>query len=223
MIVEIGRTMKKKKIVNGISGLCPLAAIILVLGGCATMGEKPKSVLIPSDRGTVFYLDKYEFKPPPQGWSLMRNLVGGDFEFGFLKLEKGDFPSQTTMFYDEEPFGNSPDLEMRTKQYSTYFLAGRGIQMEIKKEESGEVAGRPALVVQMEGENPYRNEKAKSMVYFFKTGQYVVTLVCTQWRPMKAAFDPEPFQQFEAFVKSFKYLKKPFYEEIEEKIRRLEK
>ncbi len=94
--------------------------------------------------------------------------------------------------------------------------------MEIKKRENGEVAERPALVVQMEGENLYRNEKAKSVVYFFKTGEYVVTLVCTQWRPTKAPFDPEPFQQFEGFVTSFKYLKKPFYEEIEDRIRRVE-
>ena len=182
------------------------------------MGEKPRSVLTASDRGTVFYEDKYEFKPPSPGWSLMRNLVGGDFEFGFLKIEKGEFPSQTTMFYDEEPFGNSPDLEMRAKQYSTYFLAGRGIRMEIKKKEKGEAAERPALVVQMEGENPYRNEKARSTVYFFKTGEYIVTLVCTQWRPLKGTFDLGAFLQFETFAKSFRYLKKPFYEEIEERI-----
>ncbi len=152
----------------------------------------------------------------------MRNLVGGDFEFGFLKIEKGDFPSQTTMFYDEEPFGNSLDLEMRAKQYSTYFLAGKGIHMEIKKKENGEAAGHPALAVQMEGENPYRNEKAKSVVYFFKTGEYVVTLVCTQWRPMGGTFDLGPFHEFEIFVKSFKYLRKPFYEEIEERIKKVE-
>ncbi len=216
----MGKFIKMKS--RWISGICLLIMIGFFLGGCATVGKKSGPVLTASGRDTVLYLDKYEFKPPSNGWSLMRNLVGGDFEFGFLKIEKGDFPSQTTMFYDEEPFGNSRDLEIRAKQYSTYFLAGRGIRMEIKKEEKGEVAGRPALVVQMEGDNPYRNEKARSRIYFFKTGEYVVTLVCTQWRPMKAAFNPEPFQQFETFVKSFKYLKKPFYEEIEERIKRVE-
>ena len=74
----------------------------------------------------------------------------------------------------------------------------------------------------MEGENPYRKEKAKSVVYFFKTGDYVVTLGCTQWRPMKGSFDPKPFQAFEDFVKSFEYLKPTFYEEIEERIKRSE-
>lgn len=213
--------MKRKTLWRWTLGICFMVLIGLFLGGCATMREKPKSVLTATNRGTVLYEDKYEFKPPSPGWSLMRNLIGGDFEFGFLKVEKRDFPSQTTMFYDEEPFGNSQDLEMRARQYSTYFLAGRGIRMEIKKGEKGEVAGRPALVVEMEGENLYRNEKAKSVVYFFMTGQYIVTLVCTQWRPMKGMFDPIPFQEFEVFVKSFRYLKRPFYEEIEERIKKV--
>ena len=213
--------MKSKTTSKWILGIFMLAMIGFFLGGCATTGEKPKPVLTVTDQNTVLYLDKYEFKAPA-GWKLMRNLSGGDFEFGFLKLEKGEFPSQTTMFYDEEPYGSSQDLETRAKQYSAFFLAGRGISMEIKKMEKSEAAGRPALAVHMEGENPYRNEKAKSTVYFFKTGDYVVTLACTQWRPMKGPFDPEPFQQFEAFAKNFKYLKKPFYEEIEERIKRVE-
>jgi len=212
--------MESKIMSRWIIGICLLAMIGLFLWGCATTGEKPKPVLTVTDQNTVLYLDKYEFKAPAE-WKLMRNLSGGDFEFGFLKLEKGEFPSQTTMFYDEEPYGSSQDLETRAKQYSAFFLAGRGISMEIKKMEKSEAAGRPALVLHLEGENPYRNEKAKSMVYFFKTGEYVVTLACTQWRPLKGSFDPEPFQQFEGFAKSFKYLKKPFYEEIEEQIKRV--
>ncbi|MCX5909783.1 MAG: hypothetical protein NTY64_22055, partial [Deltaproteobacteria bacterium] len=182
----------------------------------------PKPALVPTDRGTVVYMGKYEFKAPV-GWKLIRNLTGGDFEVGFLNIEKGEFPSQTTMFYDEEPYGSSRDLETRARQYSVFFLAGRGMSMAINKMEKGEVAGRPALVVRMEGENPYRKEKARSVVYFFKTGDYVVTLACTQWRPMKGSFDPKPFQGFEDFAKSFKYLKPTFYEEIEERIKRIER
>jgi hypothetical protein len=55
------------------------------------------------------------------------------------------------------------------------------------------------------------------------TGEYIVTLVCTQWRPLTRAFDPRPFQEFEVIVKSFKYAKKPFYEEIEERINKLKR
>ncbi len=199
-----------------------LAVTGLFFGGCATIGEKPRPALVPTDRGTVDYMGKYEFKAPV-GWKLVRNLTGGDFEVGFLSIEKGEFPSQTTMFYDEEPYGSSRDLEARAMQYSVFFLAGRGMSMATNKMEKGEVAGRPALLVYMEGENRYRNEKAKSMVYFFKTGDYVVTLACTQWRPMKGSFDSKPFQVFEEFARSFKFLKPTFYEEIEERIKRVER
>jgi hypothetical protein len=49
----------------------------------------------------------------------------------------------------------------------------------------------------------------------------IISFVCTQWRPLNTAFSQEPFDHFEAFVQSFKFLKKDFYEEIEEKIREL--
>ena len=38
---------------------------------------------------------------------------------------------------------------------------------------------------------------------------------------MKGVFTPEPFEQFETFVQSFKFLKKTFYEEFEEKVKKL--
>ncbi len=192
------------------------------LGGCAAMGEKPKPALVATDRGTVVFEGKYEFQRPPEDWAFMKNLLGGDYELGFLRLEKGDFPSQTTMFYDEQPYGSSRDLETRARQYSAFFLTGRGMSMAINKMEKGEVAGHPALVVHLEGKNPYRREKAKSTVYFFKTGDYVVTLACTQWRPLKGSFDAEPFEDFKNFAQSFKFLKKPFYEEIEDRIKKVE-
>ena len=214
--------MKSKIRPRWILAIFSLAMTGLFIGGCATMGKKPKPALEPTGRGTAIYKGKYEFKRPPEGWALMQNVTGGDFEFGFLKNEKGDFPSQTTMFYDEEPYGSSLDLETRARQYSVFFLTGRGMSMATTKMKKGEVAGRPALVVYMEGENRYRNEKAQSMVYFFKTGDYVVTLACTQWRPMKGSFDPKPFDAFEDFAKSFKFLKPTFYEEIEERIKKVE-
>ncbi len=186
------------------------------------MGQKSRPALVATDRGTVIFDERYEFQRPPQGWAFMRNLYGGDYEFGFLKIEKGAFPSQTTMFYDEEPYGSSRDLETRARQYSEFFLTGRGMSMVIKRSEKGEVAGRPALVVYMEGENRYRKEKARSTVYFFRTGDYVVTLACTQWRPLEGSFDAGPFEDFRKFVLSFKFLKKPFYEEIEDRIKKVE-
>jgi hypothetical protein len=50
--------------------------------------EKPKALSL-TERGTVLFLDKYEFKRPPENWSLMKNLEGGDFELGFMLMERG--------------------------------------------------------------------------------------------------------------------------------------
>ena len=155
------------------------------------------------------------------GWKLLREVSGGDFEFGFLIFEKGDFPSQTTFIYDPEPFGSSQDLDTRAKQYCTRFLWNSGILAEIKRQDQIQLWGHPAIVLQLEGENPNRNEKSKSLVYLVKKGSRIISFTVTQWRPMNRGFDQEPFEQFETFVQSFKFLKRTFYEEMEEKIKNL--
>jgi hypothetical protein len=70
----------------------------------------------------------------------------------------------------------------------------------------------------MEGENPNRNEKAKSKVYLVKKGNRIVSFVCTMWRPMNGTYSQEPFDYFETFVHSFKFLKKDFYEGFEDEL-----
>ena len=192
----------------------------LFSGGCATMGEKPKSALVATDRGTAVYEDKYEFKAPV-GWKFLKDYSGGDFEFGFLKFEKGDFPSQSTFIFDKEPFGSSRDLETRAKQYCTRFLWNTGMFPEIRKQEEVQLWGQPAIVIHLEGENPTRGEKGKSTVYLVRKGDRIISFVLTQWRPINGTYDQEPFDQFETFVQSFRFLKKTFYEEIEEQIKRL--
>lgn len=193
----------------------------LLLGGCATLGpEKPKDV-VPTDRGTVIFLEKYEFKKPPAGWAMLKNLEGGDFELGFLTMERGAFPSQTTFIFDDQPFGSSRDLDQRAKQYCTRFLFNTGMYPEIKKQEKIEVIGLPALAIYLEGENPNRTEKAKSKVYLIQKGNRIISFVCTQWRPLNGIYDQAAFGQFEEFVKSFKFLKKSFYENFEEELKKM--
>ena len=87
-----------------------MAALVGLSIGCATMEPKRPPAMVPTDRGTVIYLEKYEFTRPPEGWALMKNVEGGDFELGFMRIEKGDFPTQTTFMYDEQPYGSSQDL-----------------------------------------------------------------------------------------------------------------
>ena len=196
-----------------------LLVMIAVFGfGCAAMQpEKPKTLTL-TDRGTVLFLDKYEFKRPPQNWFLLKNLEGGDFELGFLLLEKGEFPSQTTFMYDEEPYGGSQDLETRAKYYCTRFLFNSGIDLRVDKHEKATIDGKDAIALTMEGENPNRNEKAKSKVYLVKRGNRIISFVCTMWRPMNGTYAQEPFDYFETFVNSFKFLKKDFYENFEEEL-----
>ncbi len=209
--------MLEKTMSGWVTGIILIA--VAGLFGCATTGNKPKPILVPTDRGTVVYEDKYEFKAPA-GWKFLREVSGGDFEFGFLKFEKGDFPSQTTFIYDPEPFGSSQDLDTRAKQYCTRFLWNSGILPEVKKQDPAQLWGHDAIRIELEGENPNRGEKAKSLVYLVKKGTRIISFTVTQWRPMKGTFDQDPFEQFEAFVKSFKFLKKTFYEEMDEKIKK---
>jgi len=196
-----------------------LTMIAFLSFGCAALqpAEKPKT-LAPTDRGTVLFLDKYEFKRPPQNWALMKNLEGGDFELGFLVIEKGSFPSQTTFMFDEEPYGGSRDLENRAKYYCTRFLFNTGIDLRVTKQEKVTLDGKEAIALFMEGENPNQDEKTKSKVYLVKKGNRIVSFVCTMWRPMNGTFAQEPFDYFETFVQSFKFLKKDFYESFEEEL-----
>ena len=212
--------MKSRTMSRWMIGIFVLAVAGLSLGGCVTMGEKPKPALVVTEKGTAVYEDKYEFKAP-MGWKLLREVSGGDFEFGFLKFEKGDFPSQTTFIYDPEPFGSSQDLDTRAKQYCTRFLWNSGILAEVKKQDPVQLWGHAAIVMQLEGENPNRSEKSKSLVYLVKKGSRIISFTITQWRAMNGTFDPEPFEQFETFVQSFKFLRKTFYEGLEEKIKKL--
>ena len=84
--------------------------------------------------------------------------------------------------------------------------------------EKTKIIGLDAVAISMEGENPNRKEKAKSKVYLVKKGNRVISFVCTQWRPLNGTYSQEPFDHFEAFVQSFKFLKKNFYENFEEEL-----
>lgn len=205
--------MKNKTMTRLVLGICLLTFTTFFFGGCATtIREKPKPVFMLTDQGTVVFKEKYEFKAP-SGWKTLKAKSGGDFEFGFFRLE-GEFPSQTTFAYDDEPYGSSRDLEMRAKQYQTLFFAATGMIMTESNIKKDEITGQPAVVLQIEGKNPNQNEKGKSKIYLVKRGDWIVSFLCTQWRPMKGTYDPKDFEIFDIFVKSFKFLKPGFFEEI---------
>lgn len=214
---------RRKILLNAIKAIQIVAIMVLsvISIGCASLAERTKPALIPTERGTVIFQGKYEFQKPPEGWLLIRSDEGGDFEMGFIKFEKGDFPSQTTFIYDDQPFGSHQDLGKRAKYYSTRFLFNSGIVLRVTKEEKLKIQGQEAVAIYIEGENLNRNEKSKSKVYLIKKGKRIISFVCTQWRPLKGSFSQESFEQFEFFVQSFKFLQKDFYEKFEEKLKEI--
>jgi hypothetical protein len=120
--------------------------------------------------------------------------------------------------YDEKPYGASRDLEKRAKYYCQFFLFNTGVTLRLTQQEKLTINGREALALYFDSENPIRNEKSKSKVYLVKKGNRIISFVCTQWRPMNGTFSQEPFDHFETFVQSFKFLKKDFYETLEEEM-----
>jgi hypothetical protein len=209
---------KKRGFVLGTWGIM-LGAIAASALGCATM-EAKKPDLVPTGTGEEVFMDKYEFKKPPEGWALIKGVENEDFEFGFIKFEKGKFPSQTTFVYDSQPYGSSQDLAKRAEYYCTRFLFNSGIDLRVTKREKLTINDRPAMALYMEGENPVAKEKAKSKIYLVKRGDRIVSFICTQWRPINETFSEEPFDKFESFVRSFKFLKKDFYQNFEEKLKK---
>jgi len=200
--------------------LAVMVVMVALLGGCALTKPQKAPPMIATGQGTVIYLDKFEFKPPPVSWRLMQNVEGGDFELGFMLFEKGEFPSQTTFMYDDVPYGSSQDLDKRADYYCTRFLFNSGIALQIKGRQRLTINGQDALALDIEGQNRVAKEKAKSKVYLIKKGSRIISFVCTQWRPLDAAYNQEPFDHFEAFVQSFKFVKKDFYEAFEEELKK---
>ena len=97
--------------------------------------------------------DKYEFKAPA-GWKLLREVSGGDFEFGFLKFEKGTSPVRPPLFMIPSLLAALRTLDARAKQYCTRFLWNSGILAEVKKQDHVQLWGHEAILMQLEGENP---------------------------------------------------------------------
>jgi hypothetical protein len=189
--------------------------VIFGIFGCAGM-ETPKAVPYKlSAQGTVIWEDEFEFTPPPQGWKLLRvEEAGGDINFGFMRVDTGPCPSLTTFAYDEEPFGCATKFEDREREFFKRFLFNAILQFQIIEKKKIQVLGGEGTEVAVEGKDPVKKEKVRAKVVFGKRGDRIVAFYITQWRPMDGAYDPSVFDVFDKFVKSFKFLKKSFYETL---------
>jgi len=203
--------MKRKLIL-----LACFVFIIAWMAGCATFeGEKKPLPYRLTAQGTVIWEDEFEFLPPPPDWKLLRVETGeNDINFGFTRSDPGPFPSMTSFAYDEEPFGCSTKFEDREREFFKRFLFNAILQFQIIEKKKVEVLGGEGLEVTVEGKDPVKKEKVRAKVVFGKRGERIVGFYITQWRPIEGTYDLSAFEIFDKFVKSFKFLKKSFYETL---------
>jgi hypothetical protein len=199
----------KKKIVT----LLCAAWVVAWLSGCATTQTTQKPYRI-SPQGTVIWEDELEFTPPPLGWKLLLPEEGGDISIGFMKTDPGPFPSSNSFAYDEEPFGCSTEFEGREKEFFKRFLFNAILEFKMLEKKKVQVVGGEGLQVDVEGKDPIKGEKVRARVIFGKRGERIIGFYMTQWRPIDGTYDMSAFDDFDQFVKSFKFLKKSFYETL---------
>ena len=120
----------------------------------------------------------------------------------------------TSFAYDEEPFGCSTQYEGREREFFKRFLFNAILEFKILEKKKVQVVGGEGLQVDVEGKDPIRGEKVRARVIFGKRGDRIIGFYITQWRPIDGTYDMSAFDDFDKFVKSFKFLKKSFYETL---------
>ena len=201
--------MKKKWFM----GIC-VVLVLAWLSGCATVETSKKVPYKLSPQGTVIWQDEFEFMPPPPDWKLLIVEEEGDINFGFTRSDPGQFPSTTSFAYDEEPFGSSTKVEEREREFFKRFLFNAILQFQFLEKRKIQVLGGEGLEVVAEGKDLVKGEKVRAKVVFGKRGERVVGFYITQWRPINGTYELSAFEIFDKFVKSFKFLKKSFYETL---------
>ena len=192
-----------------------LLLVLAWVAGCATPGPSKPVPYKLTPQGMVIWEDEFEFLPPPPDWKLLRvEDPSGDITFGFTHADEGIFPSVTTMAYDEDPFGCSPGFEAREREFFKRFLFNAILQFQVLEKKKVQVVGGEGLQMDVEGKDPVKGEKVRARVVFGKRGDRVIGFYITQWRPLDGRYDMATFDTFDKFVKSFKYLKKSFYETL---------
>jgi hypothetical protein len=188
--------------------------VLAWLSGCATVETSKKVPYKLSPQGTVIWQDEFEFMPPPPDWKLLIVEEEGDINFGFTRSDPGQFPSTTSFAYDEEPFGSSTKVEEREREFFKRFLFNAILQFQFLEKRKIQVLGGEGLEVVAEGKDLVKGEKVRAKVVFGKRGDRVVGFYITQWRPINGTYEFSAFEIFDKFVKSFKFLKKSFYETL---------
>lgn len=195
-----------------------LPVLLIFVSGCSSTPKKSTfNMTQTQEPGVVIYQGEIQFKLPPADWLSTQITDRSDFEIGFFKIESESLtPAHTMFIFDENPYGSSNEVEKRSQQFFKRFFWNDSLRFQVTQRQEMKLTNfkEPALVVWAEGSDPYKNQKAKSKIYFFKRGERVATLICTQRRSLNDPYDDSAFQVFDDFVMSFKFIKKSFYEEL---------
>jgi hypothetical protein len=189
-----------------------------LLGGACTPAVPPRydpwQPLRQAD-GSVLWLDEYRFTPPPESWQVL-DINDEDYALALYKpcQEPGreEFPCESTIAYAEEPFGYSRELEPRAREFLRRYLWASRVRFSTPELTPTSIAGRPALIVQVTGEEPVKSHRVQARIVFLHRGERVVAFFISQWRTGNRPFHAEDFADFDRFVASFRFVKPSFYE-----------
>jgi hypothetical protein len=199
-----------------------LMLISLLVNACAPVkhgrDDDPWQALRQPD-GSVLWLDEYRFVPPPEPWQFF-TLDDRDYSLALYKAcdsaEAKDTSCGAMIAYAEEPFGFSRELEPRAHEFLKRFLWAAQLVFSTPRMMTKEIGDRPALVVEISGQEPVKHLRMQSRIIFMHRGERVVAFWANQWRGAQDPFSPDDFAAFDRFVESFKFVRPSFYETLQQ-------
>ncbi len=166
-------------------------------------------------RGTMIINDEYEFIPPPAPWEMLTGNQSSHYVVGFYRKDLDKIQLSSSFFaYDEEPFGSSRDLEVRSQECLKRYFSEAMLKKNILEKKKVRILGGEGLAVTFEVKDPGKKIKVKSKLVFGYRGDRVVLFYINQWRYIDSSYDNSAFDLFDKFVNSFTFLKKSFYQTL---------
>jgi hypothetical protein len=166
-------------------------------------------------RGTMLFDGEYEFMPPPPQWEMLKGNQFTHYVVGFYRKDPDKIQLASSFFaYDEDPFGSSRDLEVRSRECLKRYFWASMLQKTILEKKKVNILGGEGLAVTFEVKDPSKKIKVKSKLVFGYRGDRIVLFYINQWRSIDGSYESSAFDLFEKFVNSFTFLKKSFYQTL---------
>lgn len=195
-----------------------LLPLLLMLSACTAFQSSPAPKTGPvASPGPTVWQGEYRFTPPPPPWGVLE-LDESDYSIAFFRAcdegRPGQHPCESTLAYDEEPFGYSRDLVARQKEFFRRFLWAARVEFEKPNLKTIQALGGEALLAETVAHERVLKDKALVQVIFAYRGERVVAFYLTQWRPVDQPFDREQLQDLDEFVASFSFVRPSFYQRL---------